>query len=215
MLHILFVLFFLAFAYLLGSVSSAVILSRVFSLPDPRQEGSKNPGTTNVLRLSGKKYAALVLVADMLKGLLPVVFAQLFRANPALLGFVCFAAVLGHIFPVFFGFKGGKGVATAIGGLLGLNFLMGIVTIATWLIVVLAFRYSSLASILTMLLAPFYASVSVGSLNLFPPLIFMTLLILFKHKDNITRLMDGEESKIKLTKNLGETLYQAQKNNKE
>lgn len=211
-MHTLFIIIFLIGAYLLGSVSSAILVSRFFSLPDPREEGSKNPGATNVLRLSGKKYAALVLVADVLKGFLPVLIAMLFGASFTVLGFICLAAVLGHIFPIFFGFQGGKGVATAIGALLGIHFLMGVAVIATWLLVVYVFRYSSLASIISMALAPFYATIAVSSLTIFPPLFFTTLVILMKHKDNITRLMDGEEKKIKLTSSLSETLYQTQKN---
>jgi acyl phosphate:glycerol-3-phosphate acyltransferase len=183
--------------YLCGSLCSAIIVSRIFSLPDPRVEGSQNPGATNVLRLAGKKYAAIVLLGDMLKGLVPVIIAKLLGAGPAALGFTCLAAVLGHIYPVFFGFKGGKGVATAIGALLGLHFIMGVVIIATWLLVANFTRYSSLASIISLTLAPLFAIVSVGGLETFPPILFITLLILYQHRQNINRLIDGDEPKIK------------------
>ncbi|MDP1602842.1 MAG: glycerol-3-phosphate 1-O-acyltransferase PlsY [Legionella sp.] len=184
--------------YLCGSLCSAIIVSRIFSLPDPRTEGSQNPGATNVLRLAGKKYAAIVLLGDMLKGLLPVVLAKLLGAGPAALGFTCLAAVVGHMYPVFFGFKGGKGVATAIGALLGLHFLMGVVIIATWLLVANFTRYASLASIISLTLAPLFAIVSAGGLETFPPILFITLLILYKHRQNINRLIDGDEPKIRL-----------------
>lgn len=211
MIFALVSIFALIGAYLLGSVSSAILVSRFFALPDPREEGSKNPGATNVLRLSGKKYAALVLLADMLKGFIPVVIAYLFGAPLALLGFICFSAVLGHVFPIFFEFRGGKGVATAIGGLIAINFLMGVAVITTWAIVVYVSRYASLASIVALVFAPFYAIIAVQSLAIFPPVFFTTILVLFKHKDNITRLMEGEETKIKFSKSLADTIYQTQK----
>jgi len=184
--------------YLSGSICSAVIVSRVFALPDPRSEGSQNPGATNVLRLAGKKYAALVLVTDVLKGFLPVILAKLLGAGPASQGFTCLAAVLGHMYPVFFGFRGGKGVATALGALLGLNFIMGIVVIATWLLVANFYRYSSLASIVAITFAPLYSLLIMRVLDVFPPLLFITFLILYKHRENINRLIDGDEPKIKL-----------------
>lgn len=197
MLSALLFLFFIIMGYLAGSVCSAIIVSRLFSLPDPRSEGSRNPGATNVLRLAGKKYAAIVLLGDILKGLIPVALGQLFGAGPSTLGFICLAVVLGHIYPVFFGFKGGKGVATALGALLGLHFIMGVIIIAIWLLVANFSRYSSLASITAMVLAPFFAVVSIGNYNCFPPLLLMTLLILYHHRTNMSRLLNGEEPKIK------------------
>ena len=194
---ILFV-FFVAVGYLSGSVCSAVIVSRIFDLPDPRTEGSKNPGATNVLRLAGKNYAAIVLVADMLKGFIPVLFAQLLGATPITVGFTCFAAVIGHMYPVFFEFKGGKGVATAIGALLGFHLLLGIAVAATWMLIANFFRYSSLASIASMILMPFYAIIITHNLPVLTPLFLITLFILFQHRNNFTRLMDGTEPKIKM-----------------
>ncbi len=183
-------------AYLVGSICSAVIVCRLFDLPDPRTAGSRNPGATNVLRLAGKQYAIMVLLGDMLKGLLPVLLGKMLGAGPVMLGFVCLAAVLGHIYPIFFGFKGGKGVATAIGALLGLHFILGVVVIATWLLVANFSRYSSLASIISIILAPFYSLFAVRGLDPFLPIFFITLVILYQHRENITRLMDGTEGKI-------------------
>ena len=196
----LFFLFNLTTGYLIGSICSAVIVSQLFNLPDPRTEGSKNPGATNVLRLSGKKYAAIVLIVDMLKGFLPVLLAKMLGAGPVILGFTCCAAVLGHMYPLFFKFQGGKGVATALGALLGFNFILGVMTIATWLLVARLFRYSSLASMTALVFAPFFSLYVVGNEQAFLPLAFIAIFVLYKHRDNITRLMDGNESKISFSK---------------
>ena len=196
MISAILFIFFISLGYLSGSVCSAVIVSRIFDLPDPRTEGSKNPGATNVLRLSGKKYAIIVLVADMLKGLFPVLIASLL-ASPITAGFTCFAAVMGHMYPVFFDFKGGKGVATAIGALLGLDFMLGIVVAAVWLVIANFSRYSSLASLLAMIFAPIIAVAMTQNINILPPIALITLFIIYQHRDNITRLMDGTEPKIK------------------
>lgn len=187
-------------AYLVGSLSTAIIISRLFNLPDPRANGSKNPGATNMLRLAGKKYAAIVLIGDMLKGLLPLLLAHLLDSSPALLGFTCLAAVFGHMYPVFFDFKGGKGVATALGAFLGFHFVMGAVVIATWLLIANFSRYASLASIIAITFAPFYSLFVVGNLSAFLPLIFITIFVLYQHRDNISRLINGDEPKIKFAK---------------
>ena len=187
-------------AYLVGSLSTAIIISRLFNLPDPRANGSKNPGATNMLRLAGKKYAAIVLIGDMLKGLLPLLLAHLLDSSPALLGFTCLAAVFGHMYPVFFDFKGGKGVATALGAFLGFHFVMGAVVIATWLLIANFSRYASLASIIAITFAPFYSLFVVGNLSAFLPLISITIFVLYQHRDNISRLINGDEPKIKLAK---------------
>ena len=194
-------IFVIVVGYLAGSVCSAVIVSRIFSLPDPRVAGSQNPGATNVLRLAGKKYAVMVLLADMLKGLLPVLFAKALGAGPIAVSLTCLAAVMGHMYPIFFGFNGGKGVATALGALLGLHFILGVLVIATWLLVANFTRYSSLASIISMVLAPLYSLFTIGRLDTFPPLFFIALFILYKHRENITRLIDGEEPKIRFKSN--------------
>ena len=188
--------------YLFGSISSAVIISRMFKLPDPRTEGSKNPGATNVLRLSGKKYAAMVMIFDVLKGTIPVLIAKLTPVSELIVTYTCLAAVLGHMFPIFFSFKGGKGVATAIGGLLGLQFILGSMVIGIWILVAHITRYSSLASMLSMTAMPLLALWTTQTIALFTPLFFITLFIFYKHRDNITRLLDGEESKIVFNRSL-------------
>lgn len=190
-------IFLIILGYLMGSICSAVIVCRAFNLPDPREQGSKNPGATNVLRIAGKQYAVLVMVADVLKGTIPVLIAKLLGADPVTIGFTAFAAVLGHMYPIFFEFKGGKGVATAIGAMLGFHFIIGVMVSATWLLVANFSRYSSLASIVAISLAPLYALILIGRVDIFPPLFFIALFVLFKHKDNITRLTDGTEPKIK------------------
>jgi acyl phosphate:glycerol-3-phosphate acyltransferase len=189
-------------SYLMGSICSAIIVCRVFNLPDPREEGSKNPGATNVLRLAGKKYAALVLLVDILKGSLPVLLANALHTYPGVVSLTVLAAVIGHMYPIFFDFKGGKGVATAIGALLGFHFIIGVMVTATWLLVVNFSRYSSLASIISITLAPLYALLVTHDLTIFPPLLFVVVLILFKHKNNITRLMDGSEPKVFIKDNV-------------
>lgn len=195
-------IFLVAAAYLLGSLCSAIIVSQLFSLPDPRTEGSKNPGATNVLRLSGKKYAAMVFLGDMLKGLFPVLLGHILGANTLTLGFVALAAVLGHVYPVFFSFKGGKGVATAIGACLGLNFMLGVMIIAAWLLAAAFLHYASLASIIALFFAPMLSILTLGNEQAFYPLLLVTLLVVFKHRDNIMRLTKGQESKIRFRKSL-------------
>ncbi len=182
--------------YLFGSICSAVIVSRIFNLADPCSEGSKNPGATNVLRLSGKKYAAMVMVFDLLKGTIPVLIAKMMPVSELIVTYTCLAAVLGHMFPIFFSFKGGKGVATALGALLGLQFILGVMVIIIWLLVAQFYRYSSAASLVSMTAMPLLALWTTENVVLFTPLFFITLFIFYKHRDNITRLMDGEESKI-------------------
>jgi len=184
------------FSYLIGSVCSAVIVCQLCHLPDPRTEGSKNPGATNVLRLSGKKYATIVLLADMLKGLLPVIIANSLGAGSGLLGFMCLGAVLGHIYPVFFDFKGGKGVATALGALLGLNIVFGVLICLIWFLVAKISHYSSLAAIVALSLTPILVSFFSVSAGAFFPLLIMTCCVLYQHKDNFIRLQKGEEPKI-------------------
>lgn len=191
-------IFLMVIAYLMGSFSSAIIVCKLFALPDPRQEGSGNPGATNVLRYAGKSYAALVMLGDILKGTIPVLIAKALDADAITIGFTALAAVVGHIYPLFFNFKGGKGVATAIGALLGFHFIVGIMVAATWILIANFTRYSSLASITAITLSPFYTLLLTGQLDTFPPLFIMVLLILYKHKSNISRLMDGVEPKIKL-----------------
>jgi glycerol-3-phosphate acyltransferase PlsY len=194
----------------MGSINSAIIVCRLLGLPDPREEGSKNPGATNVLRIGGKQNAAIVMGFDVLKGILPVVLAKYLDLSSTATAFTALAAVLGHMYPVFFQFKGGKGVATAIGALLAFHFIIGVMVIATWLLVANFFRYSSLASICAMVLAPFYSMILIGELNSFPPIFFIALFVLFKHRDNITRLIDGTEPKIKFKNNVIEEIMESE-----
>lgn len=185
----------LIIAYLLGSVSSSIILSKIMKTPDPRTEGSGNAGATNVLRIAGKQQATLVLVIDSLKGLIAIWIGHVCHLHGFVLGLVALAAVVGHIFPLYFGFKGGKGVATAIGATLGLSFISGILMIATWAAVAFALRYSSLASLVTVVLAPVFL-VIFSHVSYFIPSILIAALIVWKHKENIKKLQNKTESKI-------------------
>jgi len=184
-----------AIGYLLGSLCSAVIVCQLFKLPDPRTKGSNNPGATNVLRLAGKKYAAIVLLGDVLKGLLPVWIASLMHVSPFAQGLVGLAAVLGHVYPVFFDFKGGKGVATTLGVLLGFQPILGLVVMIIWMLVAYFSRYASLASMIAISVAPF---LQLNGKSAFFPFVAIALLVLYQHRNNITRLQEGHEPKIKL-----------------
>lgn len=183
-------------AYLLGSISSAIIVCRLLGLPDPRGEGSGNPGTTNVLRIGGKKAAAITLIGDMLKGLLPVLLAKLLGAGLTVQALVAVAAFLGHLYPVFFGFRGGKGVATALGVLLGLHWQVGLLTTATWLVIAKVFRISSLAALLSLLVTPLYIWWLIPDRSLIIAVIFIVALLFWRHRSNIRNLMQGTERHI-------------------
>lgn len=181
-------------AYLLGSISSAILVSRLFKLPDPRTNGSNNPGATNVFRLGGTFPACLVLVFDILKGTIPVWGAYFLKLEPLALGLIAVAACLGHMYPLFFSFKGGKAVATAFGSLLPIGLSLGGLLIATWLIIVAITRYSSLAALVAVTLAPLYTWWIKPLYTL--PVTFITLLIIIRHRTNIVRLFKGEEPKV-------------------
>ena len=182
--------------YLVGSIATAVLVSRALGVADPRSGGSGNPGATNVLRLAGRKAAALTLAGDVLKGVVPVLAARAAELPPAMLAVVGFAAFLGHLFPVFFGFKGGKGAATALGALLGLEPLLGAAVFATWLVVAGVTRYSSLAALAASVLAPGYAWVLSGDRGLVGAVAVMAVLLVWRHRANIRRLLAGEEGRI-------------------
>jgi glycerol-3-phosphate acyltransferase PlsY len=186
----------IAFAYLLGSVSSAIIVCRLLGLPDPRGEGSGNPGATNVLRIGGKKAAAITLIGDMLKGLLPVLLAKALGASLAVQAMVAVAAFLGHLYPLFFGFRGGKGVATALGVLLGLHWPVGLLTIATWLLIAKVFKISSLAALLSLLVTPLYIWWLIPEPSLIIAMLFMLILLFWRHRSNIENLFKGTEGHI-------------------
>jgi|TARA_B110000503_G_C7090929_1_gene389389 glycerol-3-phosphate acyltransferase PlsY len=191
-------------SYLLGSISSAIIICKIMGLPDPRTQGSKNPGATNVLRIGGKRIAAFVLIFDGLKGALPVILAHYyFDVHVFELTIILFCAFLGHVFPIFYGFKGGKGVATYLGGLIGLNFFVGLTFSIIWLIVAKVMKVSSIAALTATLLSPIYfyfimyfyffeSHVLKATLIIF----LINLFIYFTHRANIMRIMNGEEGVI-------------------
>ncbi|CAM3002247.1 MULTISPECIES: glycerol-3-phosphate 1-O-acyltransferase PlsY [Vibrio] len=181
-------------AYLLGSISSAVLICRLLRLPDPRGVGSNNPGATNVLRIGGKKAAAAVLLCDMLKGTIPVWAGYFLKIDPLILGLVAIAACLGHMYPIFFHFKGGKGVATALGAIAPIGLDLTAMIMATWLFVAVIFRYSSLAAIVTVLLAPLYTWLVKPQYTL--PVAMLCCLIILRHHQNIKRLFAGTEPKV-------------------
>ena len=184
-------------AYLIGSLSSAIILCKLAGLPDPRSQGSGNPGATNVLRFGGKKLAATVLILDVVKGILPVVIARLLGLDEIGLAATAFAAFLGHLYPVFFDFKGGKGVATAIGGFLALSPPLAGCILLTWLVVFAISRISSLSAITAAALAPFYSLWMIDSINARWIVFVMAVMLLARHQSNIRRLLSGEEGQSK------------------
>lgn len=179
-------------AYLIGSISSAVLICRLFGLPDPRQNGSNNPGATNVYRLGGKWPALLTLFADVLKGMIPVWGSYFLNIPPFYLGMIAVAACLGHIFPLYFHFRGGKAVATALGAMFPVAWEMALLLIVTWLVVFRISRVSSLAALLTVTLAPVYAFWIKPQYTV--PVIMISLLILWRHQANIARLSSGKET---------------------
>lgn len=185
-------------AYLFGSVSSAIIVCRALALPDPRAHGSHNPGATNVLRIGGKKAAAITLAGDWLKGLLPVLLARALGADSAVLALCGLGAFLGHLYPLWFGFRGGKGVAVAAGVFAGLSAaLIGLLMLA-WTAVALAFRYSSLAALCAAALAPWLALWLLPAPGYFAMSLIMVTLLFWRQRGNIRRLAAGQEGKIRL-----------------
>ncbi len=184
----------LIFAYLLGSLSSAILLSRIMGFPDPRSEGSKNPGATNVMRIAGKKAAFFTLLGDCLKGLIPVLVGRLVGVEPPVLALIAFAAFAGHCFPVYFQFQGGKGVATAIAGTVGFDWLAGAILIATWLVFAKLFRISSLAAIVSFCALPVLIYWRSQDLAVTAVFAVMSLILIWRHRGNIQRLLTGTES---------------------
>lgn len=187
-------------AYLLGSISFAVVMSKVFGIADPRTYGSKNPGATNVLRSGNKAAAVMTLLGDGAKGWLAVFLADHFAGalgvGDTAVALVAIAVFLGHLWPIFFRFVGGKGVATALGVLLGINPWLGLATLATWLIIAYAFRYSSLAALVAALFAPFYYGLLFGVDAILLAVVVMSVLLAYRHSQNIANLLAGKESKI-------------------
>jgi glycerol-3-phosphate acyltransferase PlsY len=196
----MYTIIFAIAAYLIGSISFAVVMSRAFGLSDPRTYGSKNPGATNVLRSGSKKAAIATLIGDCAKGwlavFLAVQFGERFGVEEGGVALVAIAVFLGHLWPVFFRFVGGKGVATALGVLLGLNVWLGLATLATWLIVAYAFRYSSLAALVSAVFAPFYCGLLFGVDERLFAVVTMSALLLYRHSKNIGNLLAGKESRI-------------------
>jgi acyl phosphate:glycerol-3-phosphate acyltransferase len=183
-------------AYLFGSLAAAIILCKMLGLGDPRLEGSGNPGATNVMRLHGKKAGIIALLGDLLKGLIPVLLARYLGANDTIIALTALAAFIGHLFPVFFGFKGGKGVATLLGVLMATSWVAGLLFVITWLIVAMAFRYSSLASLTSALMMLVYVFVLLPDYSYLICFAIMAMLLLWRHRPNIRKLLAGTESKI-------------------
>jgi len=184
-------------AYLLGSLSSAIIVCKLMGYDDPRQGGSGNPGATNVKRLYGNKPAAIALVGDMLKGVLPVVVAHTLGLSAEAIILVGFAAFIGHLYPVFFGFKGGKGVATMVGVMFGLSLPIGLAVGATWLFVAKVLKISSASALVATALAPVYIYFLSGEISWVGLTAVMTVMLFWRHKGNIQRMISGEEDSIK------------------
>jgi acyl phosphate:glycerol-3-phosphate acyltransferase len=186
-------------AYLIGSISFAVVVSKLMGLPDPHSYGSGNPGATNVLRTGSKSAAVLTLLGDAAKGYLAVILARMLVGvdiDSWVLPAVAVAAFLGHLFPVFHGFKGGKGVATALGILLAINWVLGLTTLSTWLIVAVFLRYSSLAALIAALFAPVYFVFLFGIQPMALAILLMSALLIWRHRSNITNLINGTEGRL-------------------
>ena len=189
-------------AYALGSISFAVVVSKAMGLPDPYTHGSKNPGATNVLRTGNKLAAVLTLLGDAAKGWVAVTIARVVLGDPAsesnnlLLGLVTIAVFLGHLYPIFHGFKGGKGVATAAGILFAISWVLGLATLGTWLIVAFFMRYSSLAALSAATFAPLYFTFLFGVQPMSLAILVMSLLLIYRHRSNIRNLMNGTETRL-------------------
>jgi glycerol-3-phosphate acyltransferase PlsY len=194
------VLIAVAGAYLIGSISFAVVISKAMRLDDPRTYGSKNPGATNVLRSGNKTAAILTLLGDALKGWfavwLVIQFSNRYQLGEEVVALGAIAVFLGHLFPVFFKFKGGKGVATAAGVLFALSWVLGLATVATWVIIAFFFRYSSLAALAAAIFAPFYEFFMFGSGPISIAVVVMSILLIWRHAGNIAKLMAGKESRL-------------------
>ena len=196
-LHIEIIEYIAIFAsYLIGSLSSAIIVCKMMRLPDPRSEGSKNPGATNVLRFGGKKAAAITLAGDMLKGLIPVLVVKYMDMSMLTIALVGFAAFIGHLYPVFFGFKGGKGVATMLGVMFGFSWWVGLATAGTWLFMAKIVKISSLSALVATALAPVYVWLWFNSIPTIAVTVIMTIILFWRHRSNIQNLIKGTEDAI-------------------
>ena len=182
--------------YIIGSINSSIILSKIYKLPDPRDYGSKNPGATNILRSGNKILAFTILLLDILKGLLPVLISYYIfedKLYPQIAGVI---ATLGHIYPIFYKFKGGKGVATAFGAILGFDIILGLICMITWLITAFLFRYSALSAIVSFTFLPIYTWLSYEILLVTLVYLILTVVVIYKHKTNIYNLLNNKETKI-------------------
>lgn len=188
-------LILLAIGYAVGSLSSAIIIARLAGLGDPRAQGSGNPGATNILRLGSKWLAAVVLLGDMLKGFLPLWLAWEVGANAWIIAGVGLAAFLGHLYPLFFGFQGGKGVATGLGVLLGLSWPLALAVLTVWLLIFWRWRISSLSALCAAVLTPLFSWWLVPELAIRIAVLIMVLFLLWRHQDNIRRLLSGQEGR--------------------
>jgi len=190
------IILFAGLAYLIGSFSTAIITCKIMGIEDPRKTGSNNPGATNVLRHGGKKAAIITLFGDMLKGLIPVSIVTQLQIEPAGIALVGLFALLGHIFPVYYGFKGGKGVATYYGVILGMNWLVGLIALAIWLGMAAIVKISSLSALVSIFFTPFILWYFSQSVELTSAVAVMSILVFWRHKQNIKSLLHGSENKI-------------------
>jgi len=197
-LNILFVSLFvlIIISYIIGSVNSSIVFSKIYKLPDPREYGSKNPGATNILRSGNKILALAIVIFDILKGFLPVVIAYYFLKEDLYVQIVGVIAVIGHIYPIFYKFKGGKGVATSFGSILAFDFILGLICLMTWLITSFLFRYSALSAIVSFTFLPIYTWLSYENYTITSIYLILAIVVIYKHETNIKNLLNNEETKI-------------------
>lgn len=195
-MHMLVNILLIVFAYLLGSIASAIVVCKLMGLEDPRSHGSGNPGATNVLRLHGKKAAVFTLGGDILKGIIPVILARFLNAPDLIIALTGIAAFTGHLYPVYFSFRGGKGVATFIGVLFGMHWLLGVCYAVTWIVVAAIFRYSSLSGLVSAILTPVYTFFILPSTVYVICNSVLAALLVWRHRKNIQNLIAGTENKI-------------------
>ena len=197
-MNILFISLFvlIIISYIIGSVNSSIVFSKIYKLPDPREYGSKNPGATNILRSGNKILALAIVIFDILKGFLPVVIAYYFLKEDLYVQIVGVIAVIGHIYPIFYKFKGGKGVATSFGSILAFDFILGLICLMTWLITSFLFRYSALSAIVSFTFLPIYTWLSYENYTITSIYLILAIVVIYKHKTNIKNLLNNEETKI-------------------
>jgi len=194
--NLLTTILLISFAYLIGSFSTAIITCKIMGIEDPRKTGSNNPGATNVLRHGGKKAAIITLIGDMIKGLIPVLISLQFQTEHLTIGLVGLFALLGHIFPIYYGFNGGKGVATYYGVILGINWQVGLIALAVWLLAAALLKISSLSALISIFLTPLILWYFSQSIELCSAVAVMSLFVFWRHKRNIKSLLQGNEAKI-------------------